>query len=630
MQTRWGKRFGRYEIIAELGRGAMGVVYKARDPKIDRFVAVKAISLSTQNPEEEREYRERFFHEAQAAGRLLHPGIVTIFDTGEDPEGHIAYIVMEYIAGQSLDRMLSEKSKKLPLEKALLLTEELAEALDHAHGQGVIHRDMKPANILVTPDGHAKIADFGIAKMNQAYMTLRGQVLGTPAYMSPEQLEGERVDQRSDLFSLGAILYRMVTGYSAFQGNSTATVCFKVANRDPLRASAVDPELPPELDAVITRAMAKEPSQRYQRGLEFALDLHELRERGQALNRTPDRPAWFPGSRVSANRPSPQVVNSPTAANYASAALFKTLSQAAKKVPPFIQRQVLPHWRLPHWRLPHWRLPQWNLPQWRLPAVRVALIISIATLALSLFAYHHHRQVSLNKAPAVLPSPVVAPPMALAAAAEAANAPPIVQPAPLPAGLSTEPTALPTAKKRTVSLAAKKSHSKTAIKSAGESAKPSAESVATISEAPEEVADPPRPVAEAPKPVSYSAKPVVDSTLDIQIEHRFSEADLSIWVDDKLAFDQPLRGQIKKHWNPFRANVKETESVRIASGKHRVRIRVRSTPEKYEQTETIVGSFAKNHPATLLIDFQGHAKDMQLEFQKPGADNSPVSEPAPE
>jgi serine/threonine-protein kinase len=387
MQTRWGKRFGRYEIIAELGRGAMGVVYKARDPKIDRFVAVKAISLSTQNPEEEREYRERFFHEAQAAGRLLHPGIVTIFDTGEDPEGHIAYIVMEYIPGQSLDRMLSEKSKKLPLEQALLLTEELAEALDHAHGQGVIHRDMKPANILVTPEGHAKIADFGIAKMNQAYMTLRGQVLGTPAYMSPEQLEGERVDQRSDLFSLGAILYRMLTGYGPFQGNSTATVCFKVANRDPIRASALDPELPPELDAVIARAMAKEPSQRYQRGLEFALDLHELRERGQALNRTPDRPAWFPGSRVSARPPSQRVSNAPSAANYASAALFKTLSEAAKKVPPFIQRQILPQWRLPQWRLPQWRLPQWRLPQWRLPAVRVGLIVSIAMVALTLFVW---------------------------------------------------------------------------------------------------------------------------------------------------------------------------------------------------------------------------------------------------
>jgi serine/threonine-protein kinase len=625
MQTRWGKRFGRYEIIAELGRGAMGVVYKARDPKIDRFVAVKAISLSTQNPDEEREYRERFFHEAQAAGRLLHPGIVTIFDTGEDPEGHIAYIVMEYIPGQSLDRMLSEKSKKLPLEQALLLTEELAEALDHAHGQGVIHRDMKPANILVTPEGHAKIADFGIAKMNQAYMTLRGQVLGTPAYMSPEQLEGERVDQRSDLFSLGAILYRMVTGYGPFQGNSTATVCFKVANRDPLRASALDPELPPELDAVIARAMAKEPSQRYQRGLEFALDLHELRERGQALNRTPDRPAWFPGSRVSPDRPSQQVANAPSAANYASTALFKTLSAAAKKVPPFIQRQILPQWRLPQWPL-----PQWRLPQWRLPAVRVGLIVSVAMVALTLFAYHHHRQASLNKTHAVTPTLVVAPPVAVATAAEPATAPPSVEPASVPAELQNDPAPPLTESKRTVALAVKKSQSKTAIKSAGEKTQPSVSSVTTISDSTNAVEDSPRAVVEAPKPVSYPAKPVADSTLDIEIEHRFSEADLSVWVDDKLTYDQPLHSQTKKHWNPFRGNVKETESLRIASGKHRVRVRVRSTSDKYEQTETVVGSFAKNHPATLLIGFQGHAKDMQLEFQKPSADALPAPEPAPE
>jgi serine/threonine protein kinase len=619
MQTRWGKRFGRYEIIAELGRGAMGVVYKARDPKIDRFVAVKAISLSTQNPDEEREYRERFFHEAQAAGRLLHPGIVTIFDTGEDTEGHIAYIVMEYIAGQSLDRMLSEKSKKLPLEQALLLTEELAEALDHAHGQGVIHRDMKPANILVTPEGHAKIADFGIAKMNQAYITLRGQVLGTPAYMSPEQLEGEHVDQRSDLFSLGAILYRMVTGYGPFQGNSTATVCFKVANRDPIRASALDPELPPELDAVIARAMAKEPSQRYQRGLEFALDLHELRERGQALNRTPDRPAWFPGSRVSQSQPKQQIANAPSAANYASAALFKTLSEAAKKVPPFIQRQINPQWRL----------PQWRLPQLRLPAVRVGLIVSVAMVALTLFAYHHHRQSSLNKTQAVTPSPVLSP-AAVATTEEPATAPPSAQPAPVPAELQNDPAAPLTESKRTVALAVKKSQSKTAIKSAGEDAQPSASSVTTISDPTNAVEDPPRAVVEAPKPVSYPAKPVADSTLDIEIEHHFSEADLSVWVDDKLTYDQPLHSQTKKHWNPFHGNVKETESMRIASGKHRVRVRVRSTPDKYEQTETVVGSFARNHSATLLISFQGHTKDMQLEFQKPSADALPAPEPAPE
>ena len=617
METRWGKRFGRYEIIAELGRGAMGVVYKARDPKIDRFVAVKAISLSTQNPEEEREYRERFFHEAQAAGRLLHPGIVTIFDTGEDPEGHIAYIVMEYIAGQSLDRMLSEKSKKLPLEKALLLTEQLAEALDHAHGQGVIHRDMKPANILVTPQNHAKIADFGIAKMNLAYMTLRGQVIGTPAYMSPEQLEGEPVDQRSDLFSLGAILYRMVTGYGPFQGNSTATVCFKVANRDPIRATALDPELPPELDAVIARAMAKEPSQRYQRGLEFALDLHELRERGQARNRMPDRPSWFPGSRVSPARPGQRVLSArPSASNatYASAALLKTLREAARNVPLFIKRQVL---------------PQSRLPQLRLPAIRTGLLVLFATVVLSLFAYHYHRQALLNRTHIVTPSSVTAPTVAAAKTTQPVTRAPSVQP-PVPAELQNEPGPPPTESKRTVVLAREKSQSGPAIRSA-EADPPTTASVPMVSDSPNGVTEPPKPVVESPKPVSYSPRPVADSTLDIHIEHRFSEADLSVWVDDKLTYDQPLRGQAKKHWNPFRGHIEETESMRIASGKHRVRIRVRSTPDKYEQTETIVGSFAKNHPETLQISFEGHTRDMHVAFQKSGGETSLPSAPqAPE
>ena len=150
------------------------------------------------------------------------------------------------------------------------LAEEIAEALDYAHAQGVVHRDIKPGNILVTEDGHAKIADFGIAKLNLAHFTLPGRVMGTPAYMAPEQLSGEGVDGRSDLFSLGVILYAMVTGHSPFQGNSATTVCFKVANREPVAASAFDLGLPPELDEVISRAMAKDPEQRYQTGAEFA------------------------------------------------------------------------------------------------------------------------------------------------------------------------------------------------------------------------------------------------------------------------------------------------------------------------------------------------------------------------
>ena len=529
METRWGKRFGRYEIISEIGRGAMGVVYKARDPKIDRFVAVKAISLSGQNPEEEREYRHRFFQEAQAAGRLLHPGIVAIFDTGEEPENHVAYIVMEYIAGQSLDRLLSGNSKKLSLNTALLLAAELAEGLDHAHAQGVVHRDMKPANILVTKEGHAKIADFGIAKLDLANRTLPGEALGTPAYMSPEQLEGEPVDGRSDLFSLGAILYRMVTGYGPFQGNSAATVCFKVANRDPLRATSFDYDLPPELDAIIARAMAKDAAQRYQRGLEFALDLKQLRERGQAepkgannalrFARTEEVITWS-GSRL-------------TTGGAGRRADSKTPIQA------IIRRALAPV---------SFHASSW----WRMPVVRVGTVAAVATVIMSFFAYYHGHRVRSSTQSSSLPAVASVIEKPLAAASE-------------------PPVAAQSAAKR-----------------------------------------PDSTTLRAAKNLEIPAKPVADSTLDIRIEHHFPEADLSLWIDDKLAYDHSLRGQTKKHWNPFRENVKETETVQLPTGPHLLRVRVRSAPEKYEQSATIGGSFVKDHPAVLQISFDKRAQGLQL------------------
>jgi hypothetical protein len=269
------RRFGRYEVVSEIGRGAMGVVYKARDPQIDRLVAIKTISLAGQDSPEQEEFRMRFMNEAQAAGRLHHPGMVSIFDVGENPDNHNPYIVLEFVAGEALNKILA-REQVLPAQKALKLAEEVAEALHYAHAQGVIHRDIKPGNILVTEDGHAKIADFGIAKLNLAHFTLPGRVLGTPAYMAPEQLSGEGVDGRSDLFSLGVILYAMVTGHSPFQGNSETTVCFKIANREPVAPSALNLDLPVELDAVIARAMAKDPEKRYATGTEFAEDLRRL------------------------------------------------------------------------------------------------------------------------------------------------------------------------------------------------------------------------------------------------------------------------------------------------------------------------------------------------------------------
>ncbi len=265
------RRFGRYEVLDKIGGGTMGVVYRARDPAINRMVAIKSISVVGQHPEAQEEYRQRFMREAEAAGRLSHAGIVTIFDVGEEPDTHTPYIVMEYVKGKSLEQV-GELSSRV----AAALVRELAEALDCAHSQGVIHRDLKPSNILLTEDGHAKIADFGVAKLNLSELTVNGQVLGTPAFMSPEQLNGEPIDGRSDLFSLGVIFYTLLTGHRPFQGNSVITVSFKVVHHEPVPVEALNLSLPPGLNDVVCRAMAKNPADRYQRGSEMARDLQSI------------------------------------------------------------------------------------------------------------------------------------------------------------------------------------------------------------------------------------------------------------------------------------------------------------------------------------------------------------------
>jgi serine/threonine protein kinase len=330
---------GRFEIDAEIGRGAMGVVYRGRDTKINRLVAIKTISLIEQDPEEEREFRERFFLEAQAAGGLSHPGIVTIFDVGEEPDTKVPYIVMEYVSGRPLSRILGTiENRKLPLGPALQVVQEIAEALHYAHQCGVIHRDIKPANILVTREGHAKIADFGIAKMSASQMTLPGRTLGSPAYMAPEQLAGEPADARSDLFSLGVILYTVLTGHRPFQGNSATTVMSKVAHHDPVPVTVFESDFPPGLNRIVQRAVAKVPAERYQTGAELAADLHQLRVSRDLLGETA---ASLAAVRVD----STVAVTTPSLAQ----SPFGQTWQTAKKTPtshpsagtPFLSRAVI-------------------------------------------------------------------------------------------------------------------------------------------------------------------------------------------------------------------------------------------------------------------------------------------------
>jgi serine/threonine-protein kinase len=267
------KRIGRYEVISELGRGAMGAVYKARDPNLGRAVAVKVILTANLTPQALEDYKKRFYREAEAAGRMMHPGVVTIHDMGEDPPTGQPFLVMEFIEGKPLESLLEESPSGLPVERALEIGVQVAEALDFAHKQGVIHRDIKPANIMVTRDGRAKIADFGIAKMEGANLTQTGQLVGTPAFMSPEQFSGGAIDARSDLFSLGAVLYEMFTGKMPFGGNTVTEIIFKVVQMPPAPACKLNPLLPPSVEVLLNRCLAKEPDKRYPNARALADDL---------------------------------------------------------------------------------------------------------------------------------------------------------------------------------------------------------------------------------------------------------------------------------------------------------------------------------------------------------------------
>jgi serine/threonine-protein kinase len=256
---------GRYEIEKELGRGAMGTVYLGRDPKINRLVAIKTIRFDEVAPEELDETKHRFFREAQAAGALSHPNIVTIYDVGEDYD--VAYVAMELLDGSDLVQHTTP-ANRLPFREALRIARAVADGLDYAHAKGVVHRDIKPANIMLQKNGEVRIADFGIARVMASSQTQTGVVLGTPSYMSPEQVVGKKVDGRSDLFSLGVVLYELLSCQKPFQGDSIATLMYTIANKPPLLITRVDPEIP-ECCAYIThKLLVKDLEKRYQSGRE--------------------------------------------------------------------------------------------------------------------------------------------------------------------------------------------------------------------------------------------------------------------------------------------------------------------------------------------------------------------------
>ncbi len=266
---------GRYEVQKELGKGAMGVVYLGQDPKIGRTVAIKTMALSQEfEADELEEVKERFFREAETAGRLTHPNIVTIYDAGEEHD--LAYIAMEFIKGYDLTKHV-KTGQLLDPRTVLKLIADAAEALDYAHQHNVIHRDIKPANLMWLPEAkQVKVTDFGIARLTDSSKTKTGMVLGTPSYMSPEQLAGHKVDGRTDLFSLGVTLYQMLTGKLPFVGESMATLMFKIANEQHTPIGGTIEGIDPRVDKILNNALQKDREKRYKRGADFARHLRIL------------------------------------------------------------------------------------------------------------------------------------------------------------------------------------------------------------------------------------------------------------------------------------------------------------------------------------------------------------------
>ncbi|MBW1862163.1 MAG: serine/threonine protein kinase, partial [Deltaproteobacteria bacterium] len=258
----------------DLGRGAMGVVYKGEDPKIHRTVAIKTVKLSDFDEEMLDEMKERFFREAESAGSLTHPNIVTIFDAGEEHD--LAYIAMEFLEGGDLEEYI-KKDNILPLREILSIVADVANALDYAHGKGIVHRDIKPANIMrLTETKEVKVTDFGIARITSSSKTKTGIVLGTPSYMSPEQIAGKKVDGRSDIFALGVVLFEMLVGDKPFKGEDITTLMYKIAREKQPSIRSIDHRIPQVVETIINKALEKELEKRYQKASQMAEHLKKV------------------------------------------------------------------------------------------------------------------------------------------------------------------------------------------------------------------------------------------------------------------------------------------------------------------------------------------------------------------
>ncbi len=636
------EKIGRYEIIEELGRGTMGAVFKARDPNIGRIVAIKVILTANLSAEELTIYKQRFYREAQAAGRMLHPGIIAIHDIQEDGKGQ-PYLVMEYAEGHSLHKLLKPNPlgklpDRFPLNKTLDLAGQVADALDYAHSHGVVHRDIKPSNIIVTPEGRAKIADFGIARLEGTEATHTSSITGTPAYMSPEQFKGGAIDKRSDIFSLGAMLYWMTTGHKPFPGESLSQVSFMVVYKEPIPPLEHDPALPPDVAAVLARCLAKNPDDRYPMAKQLVADLHSIAEGKPLSDRAhaarehleetivkAPRPMVAATADVHAKSPAPPAAAPPAAPK-------AVVAKAAGPRVPAKPASTAPASRPSAAGL--WARLTAGHSKGLSAALGGILVVLIGIAAITMMRRDAPAQSPVDQA-AAAPSGDAA-----AAPAEGGATPPAAEgSAPPPAEGETPPAAAAASGGATAGASqpphpvSEGAGAAPAPHKAGgarrpdapapgttQSAAPPEQKVAAASSAPAPSggpAPPPPPVSapEASKPEPASTKPAMTpaatsapapaapgatAKLEIECKHNFKQATIEILEGTRVLYAGELVG---KSGMFGRESGTLKHSIALRPGKRTLTVRVNSAEAKYSDEKQIEGDFADNVTLRLEIGF---------------------------
>jgi eukaryotic-like serine/threonine-protein kinase len=611
-EERVPETIGRYKIRRELGRGMMGVVYEAHDPSLNRPIALKVVRLLFAITDAEKEsFERRFLSEARIAARLSHPGLVVVYDIGRDPETGILYIALERLQGKTLAEMTVDGAR-LPWRDALEITARAAEALDYAHGQGVVHRDIKPANVMVLPTGEPKIMDFGLAKHEAGHeLTAAGQFVGTPLFMAPEQVLGHKVDGRTDLFSLGSVLYTLLTGTRAFAADSVHRIMSRVAHQDPRPATEAAPDLPRVLDDVLLRAMAKDPSDRYPTGKAFADDLGDvLAGRPPRHLKGWKRPRPAEDTMVSMRAVGPAEANLPELSLGGERPLSASSPAAARR-----RRGAR-------------------------PLRTLALALLLAGLSMYYFSSGSRDEIgnALDALLSLIPPPM-APRSTLLLHPATPLAPqgrgPVAPSPPLPSdGLASEgraegepaepiatvdaPRTEPIGPAVGLDTPTPEPHPEEAVAASPTPTPHTSPSPTVPAEAP---ASPrpasPRPASPSPSPAKEAAKPrsgVKPASLSVHMEHHLRSGSVRVWLDNKVVVEEALDARVTRKvlFLTVRKGLVE-ESLEVGAGRHELRVQVKW--DDNVEMKRITGSFRAGTTRQLEIRISRLGGDLSLAWK---------------